>query len=51
MFAKNITGKGGFMTNMLMAPSACSNIPPRYLMTIMFVPGEGGGNIAVGNGV
>jgi PEGA domain len=42
VFAKNITGKGGFMTNMLMAPSACSGISPRYLMTVMFVPGQDG---------
>jgi hypothetical protein len=42
VFARNITGKAGFMTNMLMAPSACSNISPRYLMTVMFVPGQDG---------
>jgi hypothetical protein len=42
LFAKNISGKAGFMTNMLLAPSACSNISPRYLMTVMFVPGQDG---------
>jgi hypothetical protein len=42
VFAKNITGKAGFMTNMLLAPSACSNISPRYLMTVIFVPGQEG---------
>jgi len=42
VFAKNITGKAGFMTNMLMTPSACSTIAPRYLMTVMFVPGQDG---------
>lgn len=42
VFTMNITGKAGFMTNMLMAPSACSNISPRYLMTVMFVPGQDG---------
>jgi hypothetical protein len=42
VFAKNISGRAGFMTNMLLAPSACSGISPRYLMTVMFVPGQEG---------
>jgi hypothetical protein len=42
VFARNITGKAGFMTNMLVTPSGCSSISPRYLMTVMFVPGQDG---------
>jgi hypothetical protein len=42
VFAKNMTGKAGFMTNMLSTPSACSSIAPRYLLTILFVPGQTG---------
>jgi hypothetical protein len=42
VFAKNISGKAGFMTNMLLAPSTCSGISPRYVMTVMFVPGQEG---------
>ena len=42
VFAMNMNGKAGFMTNMLLTPSACSNISPRYLMTVMFVPGQDG---------
>jgi hypothetical protein len=41
-FTKNMGGAAGFMTNLLLAPPACSSISPRWLLTVMFVPASGG---------
>src|ERR1035437_6222952 len=38
VFTKNMTGAAGFFTNMLLSPSACSSISPRWFVTVMFVP-------------
>jgi hypothetical protein len=41
-FTKNMTGMAGFVTNLLLTPSACSEITPRWLLTVVFAPGQNG---------
>lgn len=40
VFAKNMTGAGSFVTKMLVTPSACTSITPRWLITVIVVPGQ-----------
>lgn len=42
VFTKDMSGASGFFTNLLLAPPACSSISPRWLLTVMFVPGTDG---------
>ena len=42
VFQKNMTGVGGFMTSLLLSPSACTSFSPRWLFTVMFIPSTDG---------
>jgi hypothetical protein len=42
VFTKNMGWGSGLLTNLLLAPPACSGIPPRWFLTVMFVPGPEG---------
>ena len=42
VFAKDIRGMAGFLTSMLNSPSACYDVSPRWIITVMFIPETGG---------
>jgi hypothetical protein len=45
VFQKNMSGVGGFFANALLAPPACSSISPRWIFTLIFLPGADGVSI------
>jgi hypothetical protein len=42
VFQKNMTGAGGFFTAVLLSPPACASFSPRWIFTVLFVPGPAG---------